>query len=452
MITNSCFQIASGGRGNFFEAIGKIQKLYPSLHRRAILTPLLCSKNSHLRKYATEYLYQVQQSRPQAHNQDCDCSKLNFRFADSIMLTCSVRNRAQLISEGLLEIDPMAPKYRCLTHSKNLCEMFLSMPEIPWDSTDYSPDTNQDIDLITLSEAAILLEIPISYVTTFAKSGYLKSLNLLTHKQALVSKQEVQHFADTYIMATQIKRNSHLSYQHIHTLLASTPCEVIILPFRLQVKLYLRDSVPDALTPYINKLTHTSQEQQTESVVTLADAALQLDLDTRDMRLLADMGIIEAKFYRGKNDVPTRKYCVDSSIPNAIAWRSNYFKLQELSEAIGCSAKMTINVYLKTNFVPYIQLISSTLITKDDATKVIEHHNTYITFREALSIHKVNIKDIENSIQSKTLNPLSRSDNNYLNGLITFPRQGFLDWLAAKYATEKGILRICRQRKIFTGM
>ncbi|MCI0912351.1 hypothetical protein [Pseudomonas putida] len=112
---------------------------------------------------------------------------------------------------------------------------------------------------------------------------------------------------------------------------------------------------------------------------------------------------------------------------------------------------MTINVYLKTNFVPYIQLISSTLITKDDAAKVIEHHNTYITFREALRIHKVNIKD-EDSIQSKALYPLSRSDNNYLNGLITFPRQDFLDWLAANYATEKGILRICRQRNIFTGM
>ncbi|WP_170978814.1 MULTISPECIES: hypothetical protein [Pseudomonas] len=450
VITNSCFQIASGGRQNFFEAIGKIQELYPSLHRRAILTPLLCSKNEYLRTHAIQYLYQAQQSKPQSHDPNCDCSKINFRFADAITLTCSIHNRAQLISEGLLEIDPTAPKYRCLTHSGNLCEMLWNISDVQWDTIDCLPDSKQEANLITLNDASSLLEIPITYVATFAKAGYFKSLKLLTHKQALVSMQEVQQFANTYITAAQIAKTSGLSYRHIHSLLASSPCEVVMLPFRLQIKIYYRASIPESLTQYLDKSSNSSLEALAESVMTFADAAVQLDLDVKDMRLLADMGIIEAKFYRGKSDAPTRKYCVGSSLPSAITWRSNFIKLHDLAKKMKCSAKMALNLYIKTNFVPYTQLISSILVTKSDAEKVIEHHEKYITLREAHILHKLFISELEDLIKHKVLIPLSRSDKDYLNGLITIPKQELLDWMATKYTTEKGIQRICRQRKIQT--
>lgn len=102
-------------------------------------------------------------------------------------------------------------------------------------------------------------------------------------------------------------------------------------------------------------------EALAESVMTFADAAVQLDLHVKDMRLLADRGIIEAKFYRGKSDAPTRKYCVGSSLPSAITWKSNFIKLHDLAKDMKCSAKMAINLYIKTSFVPYTQLISSIL-------------------------------------------------------------------------------------------
>ncbi|WP_139657494.1 TniQ family protein [Pseudomonas shirazica] len=448
-LTKACHQIALGGAANFFKAIASLQQLYPTLHRIALIAPLLKFSHKDIRNHSLEYLYTVSQSLPSSHAGNCDCNELKYTLSSAKLLTKGSKNFAHLISEKQIRF--VSPKGNCyikkLIYSENLCEMLMKHPAIEWNNFNSTPKSKKDFKLITLGEACQELELTIADAITLAQTGKIKTLRLTSTSGALISKGEVTRFSQNFTTLTNIRKFSTLRPDEISDYLRNIPSERISIDFRPIITLYQRELLPEAILFDLKQRDHRLRSK--EGVVSFSDAAKVLNLDPKDIRPLIDLGIIKSTTHINSRRLKGRTMCLTSSVLAAKKWKEEHLTILETAKLADCSQKMITKNYLKQKFVPFLKLRTTSLILKKDAVKLIEHIKKHITLPAIMSKYNLTSSAITTLIASNTLTPLQSSHKDFLTGSVTFIKGDVHNALETKYSKHSGFNRVSRVRNKF---
>lgn len=440
----SCVNIATGNKAAFFLEMEKLQGQLPSLHRRALLAPFLLSPDPTLSKYAQEYFYNACQSKPYSHAADCRCGELRFSARELNFIFTSPERAALLRSDHRCirspHLDPTVRQraYQC----PDLCKSLYTFPHIQWEAVDEPPVPQFEFELMSHQNAAEILQTTPQTIRRLISTGLLKGFKFNTPVGLATTLESIKVFNDKYVLREEIARRSGLKSAKLRKLLLG------LVPIVVRTTLYAR-----GLLVYQRK--HLSEElrslldRQAVSIVkamgdfgdhmTFGEAARQLNVDTKDVRALRNLGILKTAVTAPKqirNSVG-RSYCTTKSLQEAIAWRRGHVSIQEVKAVTGCSINLIYWQFLKTGFVPSVSLYN-TYVTVEAAKIIDRHFKKYTTLTLLSSTKHVSVTVISELLELGKIQPLAADHPDYISGVTVVEREEAENAIA-KYIRERPV-------------
>lgn len=425
IIVNSCARIATGNKAIFFREIDRIQELFPSLHRRALLAPFVLSDVPILREYATEYLFQCAQTQPRSHSSECQCGELSYTRKELGFIFGKHNVVLQWNHDIPLNALPLTgretkseQRYQC----PDLCRVLYNQQDVLWENEDVPGEPEDSFEVLSLQAAAEVLDTRTSTVRALIVSGLLKGHPVAYAKSWSTSLDAVQKFGQKYILRSEIIRRSGLSGANLRKLLAGlTPMAISVTRFGNNVLVYQRKHLSEGMRLHLEKrdLAFLQPPLPANGMVTFDTVCKRLNLTSKDVRALRDVGILLTAAFLGKNKRSVSERCTPEGLQHALEWRKQHLSISELSKVCGYATRIIHNRFLDTAVVPFVEL-DTFFVSVDAAKFIVNHLSSYITWLDLCSMTGMSANSLVNFVEEKLLIPLPREHPDAIKELFLF--------------------------------
>nr|WP_279382095.1 TniQ family protein [Pseudomonas sp. OA65] len=426
IIVDSCARIATGNKSNFFREIDRIQELFPSLHRRALLAPFVLSDDATLREYAMEYLFRSSQTQPLSHSSECQCGELSYTRKELGFIFDShnvVLQRNPDIPLNALPLTRRAPKSERRYQCPDFCKVLYNRQDLLWDNDDTPGEPGDNFEVLSLTAAAEVLDTKTSTVRALIVSGLLKGHSVSYPNGLRTSLEAVQKFGQKYVLRSEVVRRSGLSGASLRKLLAGfTPIAISIVRFGSTVLVYQRKHLSEGMRLHLEKkdLAFLQPPLPADGMVTFGTVCKRLNLASKDVRALRDVGILLTAPFLGKNNRSVSERCTQESLQHALEWRKQHLSISELAKECGGYGTRTIyNRFLDTAVVPFIKL-DTYFVSIDAAKFIVNHLSSYITWNDLCSMTGMSQNSLVSFVEEKLLIPLPQEHPDAIKGLFLF--------------------------------
>jgi len=415
-----CQNIATEDKNYFFGFIRKIQRIFPSMHRKAILSPWLISNNSTFRTYAIEYLFSASQVKPNPHTKNCPCGSLLYSKQEiNYILNLKSRNSDSIKSNYKSKIGK-------LYTVKDLCTRLISMKNVKWETADCLPSPTNENRLLSATEAANALHTSKSTIQHLHNHGLLKGDNFNRKTGLLIPVRELELFQSQYILNREISAILHLRPASTNALLTSMGAKKAdCAGFSRGLIAYKRESIPAEILTLLLKLKFNPKPASNytpRSGVNFIDAAAKLALDPKDMGALVEMGLLKTTQSIRRTGTLGRLLCTKESLHQTMLWRERLLTFTEASRVTGCSTKLLHSRFIAGEYAKEIRLNCTSLMSRRDAEKIRKHFSLYTTMVTAKSEYCVRSQTIDKLIKDGKILPLRKSHKHYLKSQVTLTR------------------------------
>lgn len=424
LIIDHCARIATGNKTLFFREMDRIQEHFPSLHRRAILAPLILSDNLILGEYAMEYLFRSSQTQPMSHPSQCLCGQLSYTGKE-LSFILNTHNIVQtkgrdlsLNAVALAENEPASQqRYQC----HELCKLLHSQRDLQWDNEDLPGEPGESFDLLGLKSAAVFLDTTTSIVRALITSGLLKGHSVSHPNGWRTSLESLQKFGQKYALRSEIVRRSGLEGGSLKKLLTGlAPMSINITRFGSRLLIYQRKHLSEEMRLRLDKkdLAFLQPLLPADGLLSFKTVEKNLNLDTKDVRELREAGILLTAPCIGNRGARSER-CTAEGVQLATEWRKQHLSVSELSKITGYSTRTIHMRYLDTGAIPFIKL--NAYFMHVDSAKIIEKHlNLYITWSDLCSMTGMGVGALNSFLEKKLLIPLTPEHADAVKGLILF--------------------------------
>ena len=424
-----CVNIASGNKSTYFREMQKLQRFFPSLHRRALLAPFILSANQTLSSYAIEYFFNTHQTKPTNHQRDCCCGELQFTNPELIFIFKTFNQVTQLKAEKLciragFLLKPTANK-KLLFQCPDLCMTLTEESYGDWEPRNRTATPEADFKLINCPQAAKILRTTAANIKHLINAGIIKGFKLHYPGGPRTSLLSIKAFNDKYILRSEIAKQTGLSDAKLREILKkTTPLIIHGFPYARNIPIYSRTQLPSELTTALNTKNNFPTRTITDgkSLLTFSQAAEQLKLDLKDISQLIKIGILQTVFVPNQTEEKGRDYCTGESVTQAKVWRKGYLTVQEAALSCHSNGHMLHSHFLSTGFIKPLALKKTFLINLEDVTKIAHHLKTYTCPSWLVKEYNYPLMKIVRLIESGGIQPLTPGDSNFIVGRITIPR------------------------------
>lgn len=423
IILDSCARIATNNKSFFFREIEKIQDLFPSLHRRAILAPFLLSREPSLSEYAIEYLFSTSQSKPQSHSATCRCGELQFSNEElQLVLDCLYYELGSSKHNHATLLQPHEANGKKTYKCPELCKSIYTQRNIIWEKQDEPGEPIKDFEYVGLQMAADLLQTTTRTVRRLINTGLLKGFKVHWPLETVTTIHLLKDFNEKYALRSELTRRSGLNGRPLQKMLAGlTPIAVRTTLYASNLLVYHRKHLSEDLRIRLDThdLAITQPLPSREGLVTYQSAGKRLNMTSKDIMALRKLGVLQTTPYQQKPGTEQLERCTPEGMAQAIAWRSTHVSISEIDTASGHSARLIHTRFIETGAISFIQL-DRVYVTTDDAKKILEHLKLYITASNFQSSTGISSVVISKLIEDNKLNPLHPEHPDAIEGLIVF--------------------------------
>jgi hypothetical protein len=425
IIVDSCARIATGSKFNFFREIDRIQEQFPSLHRRALLAPFILCEDATLREHATEYLFRSSQTQPLSHSSECQCGELRYTGKELSFIFDShdvVLKGSPDIQLNALPLTGRATKSAQRYQCPDLCKALYNQQDLIWENNDVPGEPGNSFEVLSLKAAAEVLDTSSSTVRALIVSGLLKGHPVSYPKKLSTSMDAVQKFGEKYVLRSEIVRRSGGSQASLRKLLAGLiPIAISITRFGSNVLVYQRKHLSEGMRLHLEKkdLAFLQPPLPADGMVTFGTVIKRLNLTSKDVRALRDVGILSTASFLSKDKRSVSERCTPEGLQHALEWRKQHLSISELSKVCGYGTRTIHNRFLDTAAVPFIEL--DTFFVSIDAAKfIVNHLNTYITWQDLCSMTGMAANSLVSFVEEKLLIPLPREHPDAIKDFFLF--------------------------------
>ncbi|WP_137808050.1 hypothetical protein [Pseudomonas sp. G(2018)] len=419
-----CVNIANGKKAEFFNEIIKLQKQFPSLHRRALLAPFILSQDTTLSKYGMEFLFSSQQARPVRHAAGCCCSDLLFDEKELKFVFSTEQNVTQLKSEQrciYAKEYAQPPLYNC----PNMCESMMNHVAITWDKITKPTTISPEFKLLNTNETAELLHTTPAKVRRLLKSGLLNTVVLHKFEGFFTPLSSVKHFNDKYILKSEIRSRTTLHAKVIDYLLSNcAPMRIGSPPYVTNIPIYRRDHLPKMLLNAMNDVATNIIKQPLgpNNLVKFAETARLLRVNVKDIKPMIACGLLRLSHALPSRGSVGREYCTGDSLEAAIIWRNSHYSLKEVALKVKCSQHLIHTRFISSGFAKFTEFRCNHFVSNETLSKIKSHYKKYTTLNYLCAETGCTVKAISSLIADDKIHALTESDPDYIKGQIVVSR------------------------------
>ncbi|CRL51603.1 TniQ family protein [Pseudomonas sp. URMO17WK12:I11] len=442
-IMESCVNIATAQKTVFFQEIRKLQNKYPTLHRRALLAPFILSPNAMLSHYGIEYFTACKQSKPSHHDQSCGCGTLLFTKKELRYIFNSSGSLAELNAKklkGIASLDPnhlTNPFYQC----PDICGSLINLDSIQWEHTNAFARPSANFELLTSSEAAMMLHTSPARIQKLAGAGLIKTQQFSKAQGLLIPMASIKDFNEKFILRSEILSRAGLNRHVVNYILTGVnPIEVRSNAYTSGFLLYKRDEVPESLLSALDHSVTAIMQKPLgpDSLVTFADAAKQLSVNVKCIRPMVKSGLLNQMLVQSPDGSPGREYCTGDSLQKAMQWRDHYMSLGETAIQAKCSLRVIHTRYISTGFVECKQFGPTVFFSLEAVDKIRRHFEVFTTHLFFARETGCTIFVISKLIEESKIHALTKDHPDFINGQILFRRIDAEEAIA-RYFAEKHV-------------
>lgn len=419
-ILHSCIRIATGNKSYFFREILRLQKKFPTLHRRAILAPFLLSQNHTLHTYAKECYLKTRQTKPKNHPTDCQCNALRFTLKQISFILSKQRETFEINDKHLQKHKNNTQETGYTYSCPKLCSALYNLPHIKWEDDEIQLDAMLDCEIVNCKEAAKILHTTAPTIARLINEGFLYGGELPKPTGLATTWEAIQNFNSRYILRSEIFHSSEIPRKKLCSELNKiNPIKIQTTRYSRKLTLYRRKDIPDSIfrRPHAKQPITTRRQtiNKNKKVYTKLESAARLGMAYGDIPYLEKLGIIESCL-RPDKKLPTYS---EKSLTNAMKWKENYISLSEAAKQTGIPINTILKHFINTNYITCVDLLR-TYITKEDALKISNHYQNYISLKQLMLKTHLSTITIRELISSNKISPLTSEHPDYLDNMITF--------------------------------
>ena len=218
-----CASIASGNKSVYFNEMQKLQRFFPTLHRRALLAPFVLSSNQTLSSYAIEYFFNTHQTKPTHHPPNCCCGDLQFTDPELMFIFKTFNQVTQLKAERrCIKADFLLTP---TTHKKFLfqcpdsCRTLAEESYGDWESRDELATPEANFELMNCVQTASISHTSAPNVKHLIYAGLIKGFKLHYQGGPRTSLLAIKAFNDEYILRSEIAKQTGYSHAKLREIL-----------------------------------------------------------------------------------------------------------------------------------------------------------------------------------------------------------------------------------------